>query len=118
MLLTVLIIFIILQHIGFMIAEIFLWNKPLGRKIFQMSSEKALVTHFLAKNQGLYNGFLAAGLLWGLFTDNPVEALHIKIFFLSCIVVAGVYGSLTALKSIFWIQGLPALLTLILMRWF
>ena len=83
----------------------FLWTKPYGRKTFGLSESFAKETKSLAANQGLYNGFLAAGLLWGLVSTGGYDAL---IFFLSCIIIAGIYGAITAKKSILWIQAMPA----------
>jgi putative membrane protein len=87
----------------------FLWTRPLGLKTFRNSPEKAADSAVLAANQGLYNGFLAAGLLWGLFTGRR----DIKVFFLCCVIVAGVYGGLTAKMSILYVQGVPALAALV-----
>ena len=97
-------------HILFLILEMFLWQKPLGRKIFQMDAETAFKTSILAKNQGLYNGFLAAGLIWSFFVPFAVP---LRVFFLTCIIIAGIYGAATAKWSILFIQALPALLTLL-----
>lgn len=91
-----------------------MWTKPLGRKIFANSVEKAEKTKKLAANQGLYNGFLSAGLLWGLLHPNTEVGMQIVLFFLMCVAVAGVYGGLSAKKAILYIQALPALITLIL----
>ncbi len=96
-------------HIGFLVIEMILWNKPAGRKIFHTTSDFAQQTGALAANQGLYNGFLAAGLIWGIFTGDAV-----KIFFLSCVVIAGIFGAFTVSKRIFFIQALPALTALVL----
>ena len=97
-------------HLGFLVLEMFLWNKPLGMKTFGMTQEFADASATLAANQGLYNGFLAAGLIWGLWAD----LLPVKVFFLVCALVAGAYGGLTAKRTILYIQGLPALIGLIL----
>ncbi|KRC28185.1 hypothetical protein ASE31_13720 [Acidovorax sp. Root217] len=88
----------------------FFWNKPLGLKTFNLTQELADATVTLAANQGLYNGFLAAGLIFGLATNNRV----FKIFFLACVIVAGVYGGATAVPKIFFTQALPALIALAL----
>src|SRR6266702_1190913 len=82
-------------HVYFLVLEMFLWTKPLGLKTFRNSIEKATDSAVLAANQGLYNGFLAAGLIWGLFQGNPAFAFQIKTFFLLCVIVAGVYGAAT-----------------------
>lgn len=84
----------------------FLWEKPAGRKAFRSSVEFAASTKVLAANQGLYNGFLAAGLLWGL--SLGVNGLSVKTFFLACVVVAGLFGAVTVSRKIFWIQAVPA----------
>ena len=99
-----------LLHIGFLALEMFLWDKPMGRGVFRTTAEFAAQSKVLAANQGLYNGFLAAGLIWGLFAGDAV-----KVFFLSCVVVAGVFGAFTVSKRIFYIQALPALVGLALL---
>ena len=99
-----------LLHIGFLTIEMFLWDKPTGRGVFHTTEEFATQSKTLAANQGLYNGFLAAGLIWGLFAGDAV-----KIFFLSCVIVAGIFGAFTVSKRIFYIQALPALIGLILL---
>ncbi len=101
--------FVALSHIGIMILEMFYWNHPVGRQVFNMTTEISASSAVLAANQGLYNGFLAAGLVWGLVTGRR----DLKVFFLICVVAAGVYGGLTAKMSILYIQGLPALLALL-----
>lgn len=106
-----LMVFIALLHIYFLILEMFLWDKPLGMKAFGNNLEKAKITKVLAQNQGLYNGFLAAGLLWAV-VEKSSFSIHIATFFLSCIVVAGIYGAMIASKKIFFIQALPAIITL------
>ena len=98
-----------LLHFGFLALEMFFWNHPVGRKTFRMTPEYSAASASLAANQGLYNGFLAAGLIWGLVTGSA----SIKIFFLICVVVAGVFGGLTAKRSILYMQALPGLLALI-----
>lgn len=103
---------IALLHLYFMVLEMFLWEKPQGLKVFHLSPEKAAVTKALAQNQGLYNGFLAAGLIWGLVPTNYSD--DVKIFFLSCVVIAGIYGALTVNRRIVFIQGAPAALGLVL----
>ena len=101
--------FVALSHIGILILEMFYWDHPVGRKIFSMTPEVSASSATLAMNQGLYNGFLAAGLIWGLWFGKR----DFKLFFLSCVVVAGLFGGLTAKTSILFTQGLPALLALI-----
>lgn len=105
------VIIVMLLHVFFMILEMFLWTKPYGRKTFGLSEQQAQQTASLAANQGLYNGFLAAGLLWGLVSTGGFDAL---VFFLSCIIIAGIYGALTAKSSILWIQAMPAAVALAL----
>lgn len=99
-----------ISHVGILILEMFFWNHPIGQKIFAMTPEVAESSSVLAMNQGLYNGFLAAGLFWGLLSNR----VDIKVFFLSCVVVAGVFGGITAKTSILFTQGLPALIALAL----
>ncbi|WP_420968081.1 DUF1304 domain-containing protein [Bradyrhizobium sp. B120] len=102
-------------HIYFLVLEMFLWTKPLGLKTFRNSIEKATDSAVLAANQGLYNGFLAAGLIWGLVHGNAAFALQIKTFFLLCVVVAGAYGAATVSRRILYVQAAPAALALILL---
>jgi len=109
---NIVIILVALLHIYFLILEMFLWDKPTGLKAFGQSKEKAAATKVLAANQGLYNGFLAAGLLLGVVQGD--SGADFKFFFLSCVIVAGVYGALTASRKILFIQALPAFVGLIL----
>jgi putative membrane protein len=102
-------------HIYFLILEMFLWTKPLGLKTFRNSPEKAQDSAVLAANQGLYNGFLAAGLVWGLVQAVPSFAFQIKVFFLLCVLGAGVYGAATVSRRILYVQAAPAALALILL---
>jgi putative membrane protein len=104
-----------LLHVYFLILEMFLWTKPLGLKTFRQSPEKAQDSAVLAANQGLYNGFLAAGLAWGLIHGNPAFAFQIKTFFLVCVIVAGIYGAATVSRRILYVQAAPAVLALILL---
>ncbi|HSC68054.1 MAG TPA: DUF1304 domain-containing protein [Cellvibrio sp.] len=108
-----LIFLIALLHIYILVLEMFLWEKPAGLRAFRNTPEKAAVTRVLAANQGLYNGFLAAGLLWGLWLGTG--AFEIKLFFLICIAIAGVFGALTAARKILYIQTLPALMGILLL---
>jgi putative membrane protein len=101
-----------LLHLYFLALEMFFWDKPLGRKVFNLTAEFATQSKALAANQGLYNGFLAAGLIWGLIEGGHM-GFHIELFFLSCVIVAGIYGALTVNKRIFFFQAVPALLALI-----
>jgi len=108
------IIIVALLHIWFAILEMFLWQKPLGLKTFKLESEFAKRSAALAANQGLYNLFLSAGLIWSLFSSDPFQAFNLKIFFLSCVLIAGIYGGITVSKRIFYVQGLPAAIILLL----
>ncbi len=94
-----------LLHVYFLVLEMFLWTKPYGRRVFGLSPEKAQLTKSLAMNQGLYNGFLAAGLGWGLLAGADGHA--IKVFFLACVIVAGIVGAMTANRKILWVQAVP-----------
>lgn len=97
-------------HIYFLVLEMFLWDKPAGLRAFGKTLEAARASKVLAANQGLYNGFLAAGLLWGL--SRGAGGLDIKVFFLSCVLIAGLYGAATASRKILFIQAMPAALGL------
>ena len=101
-----------LLHLYFLVLEMFLWTKPFGLKTFGLKPEAAAASKSLAANQGLYNGFLAAGLVWGLVLGDTGSA--IKIFFLACVVVAGVFGALTASRKILWVQAVPGALAIVL----
>src|ERR1700679_125477 len=102
-------------HVYFLTLEMFLWTKPLGLKTFRNSPEKAADSAVLAANQGLYNGFLAAGLVWGLIQGVPGFAFQIKVFFLLCVIVAGVYGAATVSRRILFVQAAPAAIALVLL---
>lgn len=97
-----------LLHICFLILEMFLWTKPKGLKVFGQSIEKAQASAALAANQGLYNGFLAIGLVWGLLHSAPEFSFQIKMYFLGCVVVAGIYGAYSVSKKILFVQAVPA----------
>ena len=99
-----------LEHIGFLVLEMFFWDHPVGQRIFAMTPDYAAQSATLAANQGLYNGFLAAGLIWGLFARRR----DVKLFFLACVVVAGIFGGVTAKPSIFFSQALPAVIAFLL----
>ena len=103
---------IALLHVYILVLEIFLWDKPYGLKAFGNTPEKAQLTKVMAQNQGLYNGFLAAGLFWSLVAPASY-AVALANFFLACVLVAGIYGGLTASKKIIYIQAVPALLALL-----
>jgi putative membrane protein len=109
MIANVLIGLVALSHVGFLILEMFFWDHPVGRKIFGMTPEVSAASARLAANQGLYNGFLAAGLVWALWTDRRA----LKLFFLGCVILAGLFGGLTAKTSILFTQALPAALALV-----
>lgn len=113
----ILVVLIALLHLYILVLEIFLWDKPSGLKAFGNTLEKARLTKVMAQNQGLYNGFLAAGLLWSLYAPESY-ALALANFFLACVLVAGIYGGLTASKKIIYIQALPALVALITVNFF
>lgn len=97
-----------LLHLYFMVLEMFLWTRPIGLKTFRNTPEKAAITRVLAANQGLYNGFLAAGLLWGLLSQQ----WNVVVFFLVCVVVAALYGAYSVSRRIFFVQGIPAVAAL------
>jgi putative membrane protein len=101
-----------LLHVYFLVLEMFLWTKPAGRKAFGLSAERAESTKAMAANQGLYNGFLAAGLLWGIYLG--AAGTSVKLFFLGCVLIAGVFGAVTVSRKIFFVQGLPAAIGLAL----
>ncbi|QDK96404.1 DUF1304 domain-containing protein [Acinetobacter tandoii] len=103
---------IALLHVYILVLEMFLWDKPYGLKAFGNTPEKAQLTKVMAQNQGLYNGFLAAGLFWSLVAPASY-AVALANFFLACVLVAGIYGGLTASKKIIFIQAVPALLALL-----
>ncbi len=105
------VVIVALLHLGFLILEMFLWTKPFGMRTFRLSPELARATAGLAANQGLYNGFLVAGLIWGVAGGDG--AYTIKLFFLGCVIVAGVFGGFTAKRSILWMQALPGVLALL-----
>lgn len=111
----ILIAFVAVLHLYFLTLEMFFWDKPLGRKVFHLTPEFATASKALAANQGLYNGFLAAGLIWGLWVGDHF-GFHIELFFLACVIVAGVYGALTVNKRIFFFQAMPAIVALIMLH--
>jgi putative membrane protein len=101
------------EHLVFLVLEMFLWTTPTGMRVFALTPEFAQQSATLAANQGLYNGFLAAGLIWSLLQKG--DAFATKVFFLGCVVAAGVFGGLTAKTSILFVQAAPALLALIVL---
>ena len=100
-------------HLYFLVLEMFLWTKPLGLKTFSQSQQKADDSAVLAANQGLYNGFLAAGLIWGLLNPEPGFGFQIKVFFLVCVIAAGLYGGYSVSTRIILVQAVPAALALL-----
>ena len=107
---NLMVVVVALEHLAFLVLEMFLWTEPVGMRVFGLTPEFAAESAPLAMNQGLYNGFLAAGLFWGLI--DRANGFAIKLFFLVCVLVAGVFGGLTAKASIIVVQGGPALLAL------
>lgn len=101
-----------LLHAYFLVLEMFLWDKPAGLRAFGQKKEDAEKTKVLAANQGLYNGFISAGLLWGLLQGNA--GFDFKVFFLACVITAGVFGAVTASRKILYVQALPAIISLAL----
>jgi putative membrane protein len=101
-----------LLHVYFLVLEMFLWDQPFGRRIFGLTPEFAAESKSLAANQGLYNGFLAAGLVWGMSLGTTGNS--IKIFFLGCVIVAGIFGAVTASRKILWVQALPGAIAAVL----
>ena len=110
-----LVVLVALEHVWFLVLEMFLWTKPLGLRTFRQTEEKARSSAALAANQGLYNGFLVAGLVWGLLAQEPAHAFSIKVFFLACVGIAGIFGSLTVSRRILVVQAAPATLALALL---
>ena len=102
-----------LLHLYFLVLEMFLWDKPAGMRAFKLTPERAADTKVLAANQGLYNGFLAAGLAWGLMQGAAGHG--VKLFFLGCVLVAGLYGAATVSRKVLYVQALPALLGIVLL---
>ena len=108
---TILVAIVALIHLYILVLEMFLWNTKTGRKAFNLSADFARETRVLAANQGLYNGFLAAGLLWGLWLGE--NGIQVTVFFLACVLIAGVFGAMTASRKILYVQAIPALAALI-----
>jgi putative membrane protein len=113
---NIVIVVIALLHLWFLILEMFLWTRPSGRQAFGTTAEFAEQSKALAANQGLYNGFLAAGLVWGLLLGSGSAGFSVKLFFLACVLIAGIFGGLTASRKILWIQALPAAIALVLLH--
>ena len=110
---NVVIALVALIHVYILVLEMFLWDKPAGLRAFGQTQQAATATKVLAANQGLYNGFLAAGLIWGL--SLGAAGTSVKVFFLVCVLIAGLYGAATASKKILYVQALPAVLGLALL---
>src|SRR6202008_3025951 len=112
---NILVALVALLHVYFLVLEMFLWTKPMGLRTFGQTLAKAQDSAVLAANQGLYNGFLVAGLVWGLLHPAPAFAFQIKVFFLLCVIVAGIYGAISVSQRILLVQAAPAALALILL---
>ena len=108
---NLLVAIVALEHVYILVLEMFLWTKPAGMRAFGLTPEFAEQTAVLAANQGLYNGFLAAGLIWGLLLKE--DGVSVRVFFLSCVIVAGIFGAITAKPSILFIQAAPGLVALV-----
>ena len=104
-----------LEHIYILVLEMFLWTKPAGLKAFNNTLELAEETKVLAANQGLYNGFLAAGLIWGLLHPNGEIGFQVQVFFLLCVIVAGLYGGFSFSRRIIYVQAVPSLIALVVL---
>jgi len=115
---SILILFVAFEHLVFLYLEMFMWTKDAGRKVFGTTREEAEATKVLAANQGLYNGFISAGLIWGFFHSDPAFGLQITLFFLVCVIIAGIYGAITSKISILYFQAFPAALTMALLLLF
>ena len=115
MLASVLVGLVALIHVYFLVLEMVLWDRPFGRRVFNTTPEFAAASKVLAANQGLYNGFLAAGLAWGLWLGAAGHS--VQLFFLACVIVAGVFGAITVSRKILWVQALPALLAAAAVLW-
>jgi len=109
---TVLVALVAVEHVYILILEMFLWTTPRGRKAFGLTPEFATATKVLAANQGLYNGFLAAGLFWSFFPSAASGGNALQVFFLGCVIVAALFGAATAKRSILVVQGGPAIVAL------
>jgi putative membrane protein len=113
---TALVVLVALLHVYFLVLEMFLWDHPAGLRAFGHTREAAAASRMLAANQGLYNGFLAAGLLWGVSLGTAGR--DVTTFFLGCVLVAGIFGAATASRKILYVQALPALVALAALRLF
>ena len=113
---NILVALVALLHAGFLVLEMFLWTSPTGQRVFGRTAAEQESSKVLAANQGLYNGFLAAGLAWGL--SLGAEGYAIKLFFLGCVIIAWIFGAATASRKILYVQALPALIALAALRLF
>lgn len=109
---NILVLLVAILHLFFCYLEMFLWKTSKGQKIFRIDADFAEKSAVLAANQGLYNAFLASGLIWSVCAKNDEESLHLKFFFLGCVIIAGLYGAYSANKRIFFMQALPAIIAL------
>jgi len=110
---NVVIALVALLHAYFLVLEMFLWDKPYGMRTFKLTPEFAAASKGLAANQGLYNGFLVAGLVWGLYLGDA--GIHVKVFFLACVIVAGIFGGATVNRKILFVQAIPGIIALALL---
>jgi putative membrane protein len=101
---------VVVLHLYFLVLEMFLWDSSFGRRAYRLDKEHATQSKMLAANQGLYNGFLAAGLAWGMYEGD--EGFPIKLFFLGCVIIAGIFGAMTVTRRIFFVQAFPAIVAL------
>jgi putative membrane protein len=109
----ILVAVVALEHLYILYLEMFLWTTPTGLRSFGMTQETANASKTLAANQGLYNGFLAAGLIWSILYPDPLIGRQISLFFLGCVIIAAIYGGITVSRGILLVQGLPALIALV-----
>jgi putative membrane protein len=110
---NIVIALVALLHAYFLVLEMFLWTKPYGMRTFKLTPEFAAASKALAANQGLYNGFLVAGLVWGLYLGDA--GIHVKVFFLACVIVAGLFGGATVSRAILFVQAIPGIIALALL---
>ena len=110
---NIVIALVALLHAYFLVLEMFLWDKPYGMRTFKLTPEFAAASKSLAANQGLYNGFLVAGLAWGLYHGDA--GIHVKVFFLACVIVAGLFGGATVNRKILFVQAIPGIIALALL---